>query len=151
MAMFEFKDPITAGINLATGVIDRFMPNKTEAAKAKFELIRLQQTGKLNSIAAFADLEKAQVRVNEIEAASDKFWKYGWRPFVGWACGAGFAYTYVVQPFLIFIMTMAGAGDRVSELPLLDIGEMTPVLMGMLGLGWLRTKEKMGGVKAMNP
>lgn len=144
-------DPLTAGINLASGVIDRLFPNKTEAAKVKLKLFELEQTGELKKLEAYTDLEKAQIRLNEAEAASDKLWKSGWRPLFGWSCGAGFAYTYVIQPLLVFVMTMAGLGDRVAELPALDTAAMMPLAMGLLGLGWLRTKEKITGITSRNP
>jgi len=63
----------------------------------------------------------------------------GWRPFIGWSCGVALAWNYIAQPVLVF--TLAQTGNLV-ELPALDMSQMMPVLMGMLGLGGLRTFEK---------
>ena len=67
----------------------------------------------------------------------------GWRPFIGWTCGAALAYTYVVQPLLIFILAQSG---YLVEMPALDIAGLMPVLMGILGLGGMRSYEKVKGV-----
>ena len=63
----------------------------------------------------------------------------GWRPFIGWSCGVALAWSYVVTPILTFILAQTG---YLVELPSMNLGEMMPVLMGMLGLGGLRTFEK---------
>jgi hypothetical protein len=81
--------------------------------------------------------------VNKVEAASRSVFVAGWRPFVGWACGVSLAWSYICQPILTFALVQAGYG---VELPALDMSQMMPVLMGMLGLGGLRSFEKYKGV-----
>jgi hypothetical protein len=90
------------------------------------------------------ELALAQVEVNKAEAASNSVWKGGWRPFVGWVCGAAFAYHFVLQPLAIF--GLAAYGMEVPPLPNFDMGQLMTVLMGMLGLGGLRSFEKSKGV-----
>ena len=85
-----------------------------------------------------------QNEVNKAEAASDSVWKGGWRPFVGWVCGAAFAYHFVIQPLAIFVI--AAYGMEVPSLPVFEMGQLMTVLMGMLGLGGLRSFEKTKGV-----
>jgi len=87
----------------------------------------------------------AQIEVNKIEAASQSLFVAGWRPFVGWCCGASYAYTFVLQPFLIFILTAAQVKVDIAQLPVLDMGELGVVLFGMLGLGAMRSWEKVKG------
>ena len=117
-------------------VLDRFFPNKEEKARAEREI-----QAKLAEHLAKIDI--AQIEVNKQEAAHRSLFVAGWRPFVGWTCGLALFYTYVAQPMAMFIM--AQTGDLV-QLPQLDLSTMMPVLLGMLGLGGLRTYEKFKGV-----
>jgi hypothetical protein len=117
-------------------VLDRFFPNKEEKARAAREI-----EAKLAEHLAKIDI--AQLEVNKQEAAHRSLFVAGWRPFVGWTCGLALFYTYVAQPMAMFIM--AQTGDLV-QLPQLDLSAMMPVLLGMLGLGGLRTYEKFKGV-----
>jgi hypothetical protein len=70
--------------------------------------------------------------------------KGGWRPFIGWVCGAAFAYHFVLQPLIVFGVTVAGV--KIPELPTFDMGSLLTVMMGMLGLGGLRSYEKKQGL-----
>jgi hypothetical protein len=70
--------------------------------------------------------------------------KGGWRPFIGWVCGAAFAYHFVLQPLIVFGVTVAGV--EIPELPTYDMGSLLTVMMGMLGLGGLRSYEKKQGL-----
>ena len=117
-------------------VLDRFFPNKEEKERAAREI-----EAKLAEHLAKIDL--AQLEVNKQEAAHRSLFVAGWRPFVGWTCGLALFYTYVAQPIAMFVM--AQTGDLV-QLPHLDLSTMMPVLLGMLGLGGLRTYEKFKGV-----
>jgi hypothetical protein len=85
----------------------------------------------------------AQVEVNKIEAASTNLFTSGWRPFVGWTCGAGFAVQFVIGPLGEWMLSVAGLQVK---FPPMDLGTMTPLLFGMLGLGAYRTAEKVKGV-----
>ena len=117
-------------------VLDRFFPNKEEKERAEREI-----AAKLTEHLAKIDL--AQLEVNKTEAASRNIFVAGWRPFVGWTCGMALAYTYVVQPILVFGLAHYGYW---VDLPPLDMSTMMPVLLGMLGLGGLRSFEKYKGV-----
>ena len=117
-------------------VLDRFFPNKEEKERAAREI-----EAKLAEHLAKIDI--AQIEVNKQEAAHRSLFVAGWRPFVGWTCGLALFYTYVAQPMAMFIM--AQTGDLV-QLPQIDLSTMMPVLLGMLGLGGLRTYEKFKGV-----
>ncbi len=125
-------DPLTAGIDLAGKVLDKLFPNPEERAAAELKLQQLQQSGQL-----------AQIEVNKAEAANASVFVAGWRPAVGWVCAAAFAYHYVIQPFLAFLFAAAG---KVIPLPVFDIDSMMYVLGGMLGLGGMRSVEKVKGV-----
>ena len=118
---------------IVTDVIGRFLPeNPQKRAEAEREI-----TAALTDHLAKIDL--AQLEVNKVEAASSSVWTSGWRPCVGWVCAAALGYTYVLQPILVFILAQTG---HLVEMPALDIGSLMPILMGMLGLGGLRSFEK---------
>jgi len=124
---------ITAVLPAVTDVIGRFLPeDKEKRAKAERD-IEKQLTNSL------AQIDLAQLGINKTEAAHRSVFVAGWRPFIGWSCGIALCYSYVVQPILVFILAQTG---YLVELPRMDLGEMMPVLMGMLGLGGLRTFEK---------
>ena len=127
-------DPITAGMEVGGKLLDlikRWIPDPAEAAKAQQGILEL-----------FAQSDKNQTEINKIEAASNNLFVSGWRPGIGWICGAGYAYAFVLQPFLIFIFTIAQVPIKTEQLPVLDMGEMGLMLANLLGFGALRTYEK---------
>jgi hypothetical protein len=113
-------------------VLDRFFPNKEEKEKATREI-----EAKLTNHLASIDI--AQLEINKAEASHKSIFVSGWRPFVGWSCGLALFYTYLLQPIAVFIMGQTGT---LVHLPELDLATMMPVLLGMLGLGGLRSWEK---------
>ena len=120
-----------------TDIVGRFLPEDKEArAKAERE-IKQSLTDHL------AKIDLAQLDINKQEAAHRSVFVAGWRPFIGWSCGFALCYTYVLQPILTFILAQTG---YLVTLPAVDLAGMMPVLMGMLGLGGLRTFEKFKGV-----
>jgi hypothetical protein len=131
-------DPVTAVIGVVGQVIDRVWPDPTQAAAAKLQLMELQVSGELTQITGQMDINKA-------EAGNASVFVSGWRPFIGWVCGVACAWNWIGLPVAVF--AMAFAGHPVNLHPA-DISEMMPVLMGMLGLGGLRTFEKLNGVAA---
>lgn len=116
--------------DLANTVIGRIWPNKTEEQKAE--------------LAAALVVVQGQLAVNQVEAGSSSVFVAGWRPFIGWVCGSACAWNWVGLPMTK--MGLALAGGPVLDLAPADLTEMLPVLMGMLGLGALRTHEKIKGV-----
>jgi hypothetical protein len=125
-------DPITAALDIGGKLIDRLWPDPTQADAAKLELIKMQQSGELQIVAG-------QIEVNKMEAANNSPFASGWRPFVGWTCGAGFAIQFVVGPLLSWLSGIAG---NPVAFPPMDMSTMMPLLLGMLGLGGFRTFEK---------
>lgn len=140
---------ISGLFKVAESLIDRFFPDPEKKAAAQLDLIKMQQTGELAQLASATDLAKLQIQTNIEEAKSTSWFVSGWRPWVGWVCGMAFAYTYIVLPFLLFFVFSFGTAEmakQVALLPKIEIGEMMPVLLGMLGLGYLRTDEKKANV-----
>jgi len=128
-------------------LIDRLWPDKVaqeqERAKAELELYRLTQVERMQDKANEVQLAAAQIAVNAQEAQSSSVFVAGWRPFIGWTCGASFAYAYLIGPLITQISSAYGYS---FPLPPIDMDNMLYVLGGMLGLGGLRTFEKVKGV-----
>ncbi len=131
-------DPLSALLDIGGKVIDRVWPDPEKAAAAKLELFKMQQSGELAVIAGQLDINKA-------EAANPSVFVSGWRPFIGWACGSGFAIQFVVGPLAEWVSALYG---HPVKFPQMDMGTMMPLLAGMLGLGAMRTAEKINGVAA---
>lgn len=126
--------------DFASKVVERIFPNATDAANAKLELFRLQQTGELAKIAAETDLVKGQLDINKVEAASESLFVSGGRPFVIWVGGFGLAYAAILEPLLRF--TAAVGFGYTGIFPAIDTTITLQVLGGLLGLGYLRSKDK---------
>lgn len=143
--MFGIDDAIGAALNIGGKIIDRVIPDPAAAAAAKLELIKLQQSGELAQMGAVKDLAIAQAQTNTAEAASTNTFVSGWRPMVGWTCALGLGTQFIVRPFFIFGANLL---HKVADFPVLDLGTLTTLLFGMLGLGAMRTLEKVQGVAA---
>lgn len=122
---------IGAVADLATAVIGKIWPDKSEAEKQQ--------------LAAAVSLVQGQIAINQAEASNPSVFVSGWRPAIGWVCGAACAWNWVGLKMALFAAAYLG---HPLVLQPADIGEMMPVLLGMLGLGGLRTYEKVSGVAA---
>lgn len=120
-------------------LLDKIIPDPQEREKAKIELIKAERASDLEELRLALSADQMQVDINKEEAASSNLFVSGWRPFIGWVCGIAFAYHFILQPILAF--AIANNGGKV-ELPAFDMQTLSTVLMGMLGLGGLRTLEK---------
>ena len=117
-------------------LLDKFIPDVDEKNKLAHEIATLSER--------YAhELSKEQISVNKTEAAHKSIFVSGWRPAVGWTCCFGLASQYCIIPMSNFGLAVSGVEIVV---PSLDLSEMMPVLMGMLGLGVMRTYEKTMGV-----
>lgn len=107
---------------------------------------RKEAEEKFNSqiLGALTGLVKGQLAINQQEAAHPSVFVAGWRPFIGWVCGAGFAWAFLLQPFVSFFVVIFSNVDP-AKLPELDTGQLLSLALGMLGLGGLRTYEKQIG------
>ena len=128
---------ISALIGPVTGLLDKFMPDADEKARIAHELATM---GEKHA----QQLALAQIEVNKAEAASGSIFKGGWRPAVGWVCASAFAYHFVLQPILLFVVALTGT--ELPTLPEFDMSTLLPVLGGMLGIGGLRSYEKKQGL-----
>ncbi len=128
---------LQALIGPVTGLLDKFIEDKDQKAKLAHDLATMAERHA-------QELAKAQLEINKQEAAHRSLFVAGWRPFVGWTCGVALAYHFVVAPLVLFAAAWFGA--QIPELPTFDMEALLTVLMGMLGLGGLRTFEKYKGI-----
>ncbi len=115
-----------------SNLLDKVIPDADERSRLAHEIATLTER-------QAHEIAKAQIAVNKEEASHASMFVSGWRPAVGWVCCAGLASNYLLVPFANFGLGIAGS---VYMVPLLDLSEMMPVLLGMLGLGAMRTVEK---------
>lgn len=120
-------------------VIDRVWPDPAQKAQAALELAKMQQEAEFKELDANLQVAIAQIQTNTAEAQSGDKFASRWRPFIGWTCGMAFCWNYIGLSVARFVMTASG---HPVELSPADMSEMMPVLLGMLGLGGLRTYEK---------
>lgn len=120
-----------------TGLLDKFIEDKDQKNMLAHEIATMSERHA-------QEIALAQIEVNKAEAASGSSFKGGWRPFIGWTCATAFAYHFVVQPFLVFAFTVYGI--ELKGLPAFDMESLMTVMLGMLGLGGLRTFEKHKGI-----
>jgi len=111
-------------------LIDRLFPDPVEREKAQLELLKMAQAGDL-----------AQMEVNKAEAVHPSIFVAGWRPGAGWCCVIGLGYTFLLRPVLSWLAEMYGWPIP----PAIDVDALLVLLGGMLGLGGLRTVEKVKG------
>lgn len=138
-------DPVTSLLDIGSKIIDKLWPDPTQRDAAKLELFKLQQSGELAKLAADTELARGQQAINAEEAKNPNIFISGWRPALGWICALACAWNWIGLKVALFVA--AYFGHQLSMAPA-DIGEMMPILLGMLGLGGLRTAEKINGVAA---
>ena len=129
-------------IPLIGTIVEKDIPDPQAAADAKLRVMELAQKGELAALDAEMRLALGQLEVNKAEATTDMF-RGGWRPAVGWTCVFGLAYQFILQPVLPWLVALFGA--QVPPLPAIDNESLMVLLTGMLGLGGLRTIERVKG------
>ena len=122
-------DPLTAGLDLATTLVGKLWPDKSQQEQAQ--------------LAAAVAMVQGQLDANKTEAASPSVFTSGWRPGIGWVCGAALALQYLARPLLQWVGVITG--HSWPPLPGID-DQLWQLMLGMLGLGSLRTYEKTKGV-----
>ncbi len=128
-----------SSFDVLSPVIDKalsFIPDPKQKLEAQQALMQ-----------GLSQWDSQQTSINAEEAKNENIFVSGWRPFMGWTCGAAFAYKFVVQPFLVFLIVAFHISFDTDSLPILDWTEMSTVMFGMLGLGGMRTFEKIQALK----
>jgi hypothetical protein len=129
--------PVVTALLPALGtLIDRLIPDRAAAEKAKAEMEQ-------QLVTAANQAAMAQVEVNKIEAGHSSVFVAGWRPSIGWVCAAGLAWAFVLAPIASWALVVLGIR---AELPAIQFDHLFELVLAMLGIGGLRTFEKMRGV-----
>tara|TARA_R110000796_G_scaffold16946_2_gene52501 strand:- start:3562 stop:3963 length:402 start_codon:yes stop_codon:yes gene_type:complete len=123
-------------ISPVAGLLDKFIADKDQRLALAHEITTMAERHA-------QELAKSQLEVNKVEAASKTMFVAGWRPAVGWVTVTGMASNYILIPMGNFVLAVSGSDIFI---PLLQMSEMMPVLLGMLGLGSMRTFEKINKV-----
>jgi len=123
-------------IGPVTGLLDKFIEDKDQKNALAHEIATMSQK-------YAQEIAKGQMAINQVEAAHKSLFVSGWRPAVGWVCVLGMFGNFITIPFSNFVLALLGI-DIV--IPLVPLETMMPVLMGMLGLGAMRTYEKKNSV-----
>ena len=129
---------ITALVNPIGTLLERLIPDKAQQDAAKNQLAQMALSGELAAVAG-------QIQVNLAEAGNRSMFVSGWRPFVGWVCASGLAAQFIIAPIATWVAALA---HHPIVFPSLDMGTLLTLLAGMLGLGGLRTYEKLNSVAA---
>jgi hypothetical protein len=127
---------VTALLPALGTLVDRLIPDKAEAEKARNQL-EAQLVTAANAAAM------AQVEVNKVEAGHSSVFVAGWRPSIGWVCAAGLAWAFVLAPIASWALVVLGIK---AELPAIQFDHLFELVLAMLGIGGLRTFEKLRGV-----
>ena len=131
---------LQALIGPVSGLLDKFIEDKDQKAALAHEIATMAEK-------QMHEQTMGQLEVNKAEAAHRSIFVAGWRPMVGWVCAAALAYHFILYPLAVFILVYFNvSGLHPSDLPSFDMDSLMTVLLGMLGLGGLRTYEKAKGV-----
>jgi len=138
---FGLDDIIATGLK----IIDKFIPDPEAKARAQLEMMNIKQAEEFKKIDAALQEQQMQADINKVEAGSDHVFVAGWRPFIGWVCGAGLALQVIIFPCISTVVSLIiGHPPVMPEMP---IEVLMVNLTGMLGLGAYRSYEKVKGVK----
>jgi len=117
-------------------LLDKIIPDADERHRLAHEIATLAER-------QAHEIAKEQIKTNQVEASHKSLFVAGWRPATGWICASGLGFNFIVVPLGNFYLALFNHG---VVIPSLDLSQMMPVLMGMLGLGAFRTYEKTKGV-----
>tara|TARA_R110000822_G_scaffold303568_1_gene428305 strand:- start:155 stop:562 length:408 start_codon:yes stop_codon:yes gene_type:complete len=123
---------ISALAGPVTGLLDKFIEDKDVKNQLAHDISTMAEKHA-------QELAKGQLEINKTEAAHKSLYVAGWRPFIGWVCGVGFLSNFIIIPMANFAL---GLAEATITIPMIDTTQMMPVLMGILGLGAMRTVEK---------
>jgi hypothetical protein len=137
---FGLDDIVGASLD----IINKFIPDPAAKAAAEYQMAQLQQQTEFKELDTQIASIQSQTDTNKVEAASTSTFVAGWRPFIGWICGCGLAYQF----FVITMLSWVSEIIKIPPPPALDMGTLITLLCGMLGLGSMRTVEKINGINS---
>lgn len=133
--MFGLDSIITAGLQ----IINKFIKDPEQAAQAQIEMMKIKQSSEFKEIDATLQQAQMQADTNKVEASNEHVFVSGWRPFIGWICGVSIGLQFIVFPLLSWGFQLYGTPIVFPELP---SDMLYSMIFGMLGIGGMRTYEK---------
>ncbi len=128
-------------------IVNKLIPDPAAKAQLQLQLAQLAQQNEFKELDNQLAQVQTQTDTNKAEAVNTSVFVAGWRPFIGWICGAGVGFNYLIIPLTNIIGKIVG---HPIDMPLMDLSTMMPLLIGMLGLGGMRSYEKVNGVNSGN-
>jgi len=122
-------------------LLEKVLPDPKAAAEAKLRVMELAQQGELAVLEADLKLATGQLEINKAEASSMDSFRAGWRPLIGYICAAALGWNYVVKPLVVWGCAIWAPTVAVPDIAL--DSNLWELMFGMLGLGGLRTFEKL--------
>jgi hypothetical protein len=142
-------DPISALFDVGKSVIERVWPDPIRQAEEIRKLQELAQAGDIAKLNAQVQILTGQMRINEKEAEHKSIFVAGWRPFVGWVGGIALGYQFILYPLMLWGWAIVdptnAAGVAINPPPVMEADELYTVLLGMLGIGAMRSYDKSKG------
>lgn len=129
-----------AALPILGNLLDKVLPDAEAKAKAQLELAKLAQDGEFKALDVQLQVNLAQAKINEIEAASSNPMAATWRPAAGWVCVLALGYEFLLRPILPWALTVAQV-PGVPHLPSLD-AVLWELVFAMLGIGGMRSYER---------
>ena len=124
-------------IGPVTGLLDKFIEDKDQKNALAHEIATMAEK-------QAHEIQMEQILTNREEAKHRSLFVAGWRPSVGWCCSIALFWHFVLQPVAVFGIAVFGLD--LPDLPKFDMESLMTILLGLLGIGGLRTYEKQKGV-----
>lgn len=126
-----FGGPAIDAVSAVGNVVDQLFTSDDERAQAALLMEKLRQQPQI-----------LQAEINRIEASHRSLFVAGWRPFIGWVCGLGFLWAFILHPLFLWVVAVRGMAITPPEIMTDNLMEL---VLALLGLGTLRSVEKMTG------
>lgn len=137
---FGLDDIIAEGLK----IINKYIPDSQAQVNAQIEMMKIKQLDAFKEMETALQEKQMQADINKVEAASDKVFVAGWRPFIGWICGVGLGLQVIIFPLVATVAAAIGISFTLPEMP---VEVLMVNLTGMLGLAGARSWEKIKGVR----
>ncbi len=142
-------NPLDAAFSLGKTVIEKIWPDPVKQAEELRKLEELKQKGDIAELNAYVQILTGQMKINEKEAEYKSIFVAGWRPFVGWVGGTALAYQFILYPLMLWVWSIASIiwtiPEGIEPPPVLPADELYTILLGMLGIGAMRSYDKKNG------
>ena len=136
-------DPLSAAFDLGKTAIEKIWPDANKRAEELRKLEELKQSGDLAQLNAHVKILMGQLKINETEAKHKSIFVAGWRPFIGWVGGFSLAYAGFIYPLLTWAWRLAEMEGEPP--PFVESATLTAIVSGMLGIGGMRSYDKLKG------